>query len=369
MRKFSLSGLRPLGVYLFAAGVFVLLEALIFRTGFYVKYVEPSSSTGSFEATLRDEMKRNPTGKNEVLVIGDSRIGEGFSPLIANSVQGEGSYSFAQCSVPGGTPRCWYYLVRDIDPTRRRYSAIVIAMEYYEDIDRLENMANRTLDLHYVVARLRFSDILDFTSSFENAPERIEAFRGSLFKGFVYQADLLAFMEHRRKRLREVAQWRRHGWEWHNAYKGRSESLSGLKVDWRTRTIQWPANLTPGQRASLQAAILSGPAPQKGKLGEYRRRWLGRIVDLYKDSQTALVFLALPRGPAPSPDAPVPVSTHTMRDLASRRSVYLLPEYEFRSLERPEYYFDHLHLNARGREQFSKMLARAIPKVLGPGHN
>ncbi len=360
---------RPAAVYLSAAAVFLLLEALVFRTPFYARYIEPVSSTGIFEGVLRDEMQRKPLGPSEVLVIGDSRIAEGFSAPEANRARGEQGYFFANASVPGSTPRCWYYELRDLDPTRRRYEAIVLPVEGYDDRDIPENLTDRTLDLHYVVARLRYADIPEFTSSFASARARVEVARGTLLKGFVYQPDLLAFLENPGKRLKDVADWREHGWEWRGGYRGNDGSLEGLQVDRAARKVRLPDNLPPERRAIIESALLAPPAPHTGTMAAYRRKWFGKILDLYRGSPTRLLFAALPRGPAPRPGDPAPGTEHSVRDFGSRSGVCLLPEDAFRELERPELYFDNLHLNSRGRIRFSSMLARAVRKELGPGRN
>jgi lysophospholipase L1-like esterase len=44
--------------------------------------------------------------------------------------------------------------------------------------------------------------------------------------------------------------------------------------------------------------------------------------------------------------------------------VTVLDENSFASLERPEYFFDTLHLNAEGRKSFSAMLAQQVSDAL-----
>jgi len=186
-----------------------------------------------------EDVPRPSVAPDEVLVIGDSRIAEGLSAPLANRSRGDHGYYFANASAVGSTPRCWYYELRDIDPGRTRYSAVVLPVESYDDIDPPENYANRTLDMHYVAARLRYSDVIDFTCSFGKARERFEALRGSLFKGFIYQQDVLAFIENPEKRLSNVEQRRIHGPEWRDRYRGRSADLSGLEVNWDARSKNW----------------------------------------------------------------------------------------------------------------------------------
>jgi hypothetical protein len=183
-----------LKIALIAIFAFMLLEGAIFRSGFYARYLEPSSSTGIFERTCQDEKRRKPYGPDEVLVVGDSRMGEGFSPKRANSICSEHGYYFANVAVAGAPPRCWYYLLRDLDPTRNRYSAIILPVESYDDIDTFEDLGDRLLDLHYCVMRLGYRDAYEFASSFHTPRSRLEAFRGILLKGLVFQSDLHAFL-------------------------------------------------------------------------------------------------------------------------------------------------------------------------------
>jgi hypothetical protein len=356
-------------VFLISVVTFVFLEGLVFRTGFYPRYIEPSSSTGQMEGTLRDERNRRPFGPDEVLVTGDSRIGEGFSPKTANAGGVDHPYYFANVAVAGTTPRSVYFLLRDLDPSRKRYRAIIFPVDSYEDIDAFEDMADRLLDLHFCVARLRYQDIIPFAFSFNTGRHRMEAFRGSLFKGLVFQSDLLALMEHRHKRLRDVAAWREHGWEWQDNYTGHTEDLAGISVNWETKTIQFPERLPESHRDSLLKALFGPIPPQNGATARYRRQWFGRIFDLYRDSNTRIIFLALPRGPVVPPVARIQAKSQTIRDFARERRAILLPEPLFSSLEDGKFYFDSLHLNARGRVQFSTILAQSIRSILGPSRN
>jgi hypothetical protein len=348
---------------------FVLLEGSIFRSGLYARYLEPSSSTGIFERTLQDEKRRKPRGPDEVLVVGDSRTGEGFSWKLANNVRPERGYFFATAAVPGSTPRSWYYLLRDLDPTRKRYRAIILAVDSYDDIDDFEDLRDRLLDLHYCIMRLRYSDTYEFASSFHQPRKRLEACRGIFLKGLVFQSDLLAFFEHLHRRLAHIEEWRKHGLEWIGDYSGRSEDLAQLQVDWAKNAIRFPEALPPMARDSIQHKLFGPFARQDGTLGRYRNQWFERILALYRNSDTSLIFLAHPRGPAVPPNPRIQPVSHVIRDLAQRPGVILLPENSFASLERGEFYFDTMHLNARGRVQFSTMLAYLIRRTLGPSRN
>lgn len=348
---------------------FLLFEGLVFHSGLYTNYLEPSSSTGIFETVFREELNRKPFGPDEILVMGDSRIGEGFSMKIANNACTGNGYYFSSVAVPGASPRCWYYLLRDLDPGRKRYHAIILPFENYGDIDIFEDLLDRRLDLHYCVARLRYTDAFEFASSFRTFRQRLEAFRGTIFKGVVFQPDLLAFFEHGHKRLSDVDKYRKTHWRFAYDYFGHEDDLAGIRVDWAKKTIEFPEKIPPRIRERIQGNLF-GPVPkQEGIIAAYRRLWFGRILDLYRHSNTQFIFLALPRGPIVPPSPRVRPLSYTIFDMARKHGVIVLPENAFVSLEKGEFYFDTMHLNARGRAQFSTMLAQLIRQTLGPSRN
>ena len=125
--------------FLFAA------DGLLFRTGQYSQYLEPDSSAGTLESTLYWLRNTKPAQVPEVLVIGDSRVAEGFSALVAAAAVNQRLY-FWNFGVPGTTPRVWYYTLRDADPTRRRFAAIVFALDGYSDADWWLGFEDRTTD-------------------------------------------------------------------------------------------------------------------------------------------------------------------------------------------------------------------------------
>ena len=128
-----------------ALAVFCVTEAAIFRSGFYSNYLEPGSSAGVVVAYLRNEANRRGAGRDQVLAIGDSRMG--LKARVANELTSRTGYTFATIATPGSSPRVWYYMLREADPERTRYGAILIGVEDYEDED-WEDYANRTLDIN-----------------------------------------------------------------------------------------------------------------------------------------------------------------------------------------------------------------------------
>ena len=341
-----------------------LIDAIVFRTGLYPSILDTDSSTGRLELVLASEAKRQATGGPRILVTGDSRMG--LLVRTANQLSPQLGYTFGFIGVAGTRPRCWYYMLRDGDPTARRYAAIVLPVGDYDDQDTYDDQEEWTADLRYVVARLRLGDALDFARSYRSIRGRWQALRGGLFKGVVYSEDFQAFLSNPVARIAYVSQANREWSRWADNYEPERRSLNGLSVDWKARRITFPEGLTAAERNLIQEVLLQYPVPQRGRCAVYRRLWFGRIIERYRGTSTRLIFIRLPRGPVLRPDSLVHKTSSSIREFASQPHVTLLDEHLFESLERPEFYFDPLHLNAEGAVRFSTMLAQEVRAVLGP---
>jgi hypothetical protein len=154
----------PLSVPARLAGailVFFALDGLCFRTGYYPTLLEPDSTAGYLENSLSLEQNRRTDGPNEIVAVGDSRIP--LKPRVANSAGTP--YRFFTIAVPGTSPRCWYYMLREDDPGANRYAAIVIPLDTYDD--RIyEDLRTRQVDIHYLTPLLRFADLFEFAGSY-----------------------------------------------------------------------------------------------------------------------------------------------------------------------------------------------------------
>ena len=254
-------------------------------------------------------------------------------------------------------------MLRDLDPTRERYRAIVLGVDDYDDEDGAYDIGDDLATLHYTAARLRFSDVIPFTLSFDDRHARWEAFRGSLLKGIVFQRDILAFLSHPQKRLANVARDDGGYEEWTYGYNAPDSNVVGLKIDWSTFTAVIP----PGNAEladHINRFILYRPKPQTGKRAAFRRKWFGQLLDRYRGTPTKVVFMRLPRGPIPRPDNLVRKLSSSIREFSSRPGVLLSDEHAFESLETPELFKDGFHLNNAGCARFSVMMAQEVAKLL-----
>jgi hypothetical protein len=91
-----------------------------------------------------------------------------------------------------------------------------------------------------------------------------------------------------------------------------------------------------------------------------QRDGIQRILNRYSTSATEIVLTPVPRGPF----AGLPGASMTFHavfpTITTQKSVFSLPEQTFDFLEKPEYYFDGYHLNAKGRQRFTETLVAEL---------
>ncbi len=341
---------------------FLLVEALCFRLPWYYQYLQPESSAGAVELREYWIHRFHPAQAGEVLVVGDSRIAEGFSARQAAQLLANQQIYFWNCGIPGSSPRVWYYILRDADPGRDRFRAIVLALDHFSDEDSFDTAPDRLIDLNFVIGRLRWSDVWDFASSMRRPARQQAAFVGAILKGSVLRSDVQEFLADIPRRRKLAADFRAHGNEYVLGYGGRAGNLEGLSADWKARKLSFPPALELERRNSIQYELMPDLPPQTGELTAYRMRWLGRIIDLYRKSATRIVFIEMPRGPLLQPPGKIPA---TFIDWARKQPhVVVVDASTFRGLETPQTFFDGLHLNREGREKFTSLFAARMGDVL-----
>jgi hypothetical protein len=341
----------------------LFIEAGIYRQGWYYKYLEPESAAASVELPLYWLKRFRPFHRQEILVVGDSRMAEGFSADQANLESGRRNLAFWNIGIPGSAPRIWYYFLRDADPSRHRFQAIVFALDYYNDEDQHDIQAAHVGDATFLVGRLRADDVMDFAASMASSKptsreDQRAAFVAAMFKGTLLQSDARGFLQDIRGRIARSKDARERGLGFFNGYPGNAGDLHGLSANWQTRTLTFPPGIPPERQNSIREVLMPDLPPHTGETTRYRKLWFGRILELYRGSPTKIVFLEHPRGPLPQPERRSP---QAFLDWARKQpNVIVLDQFAFRDLESPETYFDGFHLNRKGRETFTARLTHLL---------
>ena len=173
--------------------------AWCFIPALYTSILAPDSYAGRMAAITRAEKNRPSSGLKEVLV-GRFANGGGISSVVANKLSSLDGFKFVNLAEP--LPRkLWDYMLREVDPTRRRYWAIVVPY----GIGFEPNSAD-PLRISMAAPLLRYEDCYNFASAFQRWSGRFRAFTACILRGSAFQSDVVDFLEHPIARIRSVQQ-------------------------------------------------------------------------------------------------------------------------------------------------------------------
>jgi hypothetical protein len=348
----------------FAIGLtWCAVEALVYRSGAYYAIAEPDSNTGAVVTKLHVvENQYRPDARN-ILVFGDSRVGEGFSsPRAAGD---DDSINFINVAVPGSTPRTWYYLLREIERRGFRYEAVVVGTLYRDPTSGLR--ANWSLDPAHAAALLGLADARTFPASFESAPMRERARHAVLFPALAMRQDTVALLQDPRQRRDKIREGRPGFLAAVRNYPGRSETMPALRfADDGRSVVDW-GEATPLQRERVTghlAELAPRPGPITAANDAFLGRWLGAMAELARSHDALFVVYPLPRGPYRDALGDEPALPPSLQALAQTPGVAVLPPDQLATLEAPEYFFDTLHANSAGREFTGDTIGAAVRALL-----
>jgi len=334
---------------------FICVDGAIFHSGLYVSILAPSSYAGRVSRITRAEKGRAPSGLKEVLVLGDSRIAEGFSAALANELGSPAGFKFVSLAEPAASANTWYYMVREVDPTARRYAAIVIPY----GIGYEPNKAD-ALRISMTASLLRYGDCFHFASGFQRWSGRFRAFIACILRGSAYQDDVADLLAHPVARMTSIRQ----ADEMHSGpeYKGRDYDLVGTSYDAATGQVTFAPKLTEAQRLAVRRSLNQRSQSDTEYSLKLQRIWIPRIMNRYSRSRTAIVLMPLPRGPFLELFGFPRGYESVLPSSVMERAGFSLPGHTFDFLEKPEYYFDAFHLNTKGRQKFTDTL---VSELLG----
>ena len=348
---------RPLHVgrnLFLGIAAFMCVDGIIFHSGLYVSILAPNSYAGRIAEITHAEQERAPSGLKEVLVLGDSRIAEGFSATLANELGSSAGLKFVSLAEPAASANTWYYMVREVDPTARRYSAIIVPY----GIGYEPNSAD-PLRISMTAPLLRYGDCLHFASGFQRWSGRFRAFIACILRGSAYQDDVVDLLEHPMARIKSI---RRQSTRMRSRelYKGRDYDLVGTSYDPTTGQVMFAEKLTEAQRLAFRKSLIQPSQADTEYSLKLQREWIPRIMNRYSNSPTAIVLTPVPRGPFVGLPGFYRGYDSILPSSVIQRSSSSLPRHTFDFLENPEYYFDALHLNAKGRRRFTETLVSEL---------
>jgi hypothetical protein len=338
-----------------AVAIFILLDGVIFHTSLYQSMLEPRSNAGRVAALLREEKQRRPSGDKEIIVLGDSRMGIGFSEEIANAIAAERNVNFVNRSMPESLPRLWYYLLREIDPSASRYQAIVLPLKL--DLDPAP-LHTTPVHISQTAPLLHYTDAFSFAASFDHWQDQSRAFAACLLRGIAFQPDVLNFLEHPLQRISHLRQPPREVRP--QAFRQHAQrDVVGLEYDAATNELKIPERLSKRQRSSIQNSIQQAKqVARSATCGSNCYDWTRRILERYDLSETSVVLVHLPKGPLGLEETNA--ANNTAAEAFRGHRVVMFDPAQFAFLEQPAYYMDGSHLNGKGQEQFTRRLTEDL---------
>jgi hypothetical protein len=339
---------------LLGVAIFICVDGVVFHTRLYTSILAPDSYAGRMATITQAEKNRASSGLKEVLVLGDSRMAEGFSPLVADKLSSLDGFKFVNLAEPASAVNIWGYMLREVDPTRRRYWAIVVPYGI-----GFEPKSADPLRISMAAPLLRYGDCFNFASAFQRWSGRFRAFTACILRGSAFQSDIVDFLEHPIARIRSIQQEPTRVQARH-VYKGRDHDIAGTFYDPKTGQVTFPPRLTEAQRDAIRDSLIKPSQSETQDFLRMQRDGIQRILNRYSASSTEIVLTPVPRGPF----AGLPGASMTFHaafpTVTTRRTVFSLPEQTFDFLEKPEYYFDGYHLNSKGRQRFTETLVTEL---------
>src|SRR4029077_2657038 len=114
------------------------------------------------------------------------------------------------------------------------------------------------------------------------------------------------------------------------------------------------------QREAIRKSLLQPSESEMQYSLRLQRDWIPRILNRYSKSATAIVLTPVPRGPFAELPAFSVTQSVAFPEEKAHRTALSLPQQTFEFLEKPDYYFDAFHLNAKGRHRFTERLVNDL---------
>ncbi|HET9048771.1 MAG TPA: hypothetical protein VFN29_07430 [Chiayiivirga sp.] len=344
---------------LMLALVWFVLESLVFRSGFYYRELaEPFSNSGITALKLRLARREATAVPPTVLVFGDSRVAQGFSPAVAK--RNAPQLNFINVAVPGSKPRTWYYLVRAMVRKGVPFDAIVIGMVY--PAMGGDHWADWSLDPSFTASLVDVRDFETYPASFDDPELRRRVQASFWLPTLLMQKDIQSLLEsplERRRSLRGKRGWLKSI----GNYRGPDRVMPALRFSADHGVLDW-SDANAEQRAAIEQhlrVLRQTPADNEA----YARYWFAQLLTLCREHDASLILYPFPRGPYRQILPADNKAPRWLVDLDNEPDVTVLPANLLEDLEAPEYFFDALHANLAGQIITSERVAAAVTAQMG----
>lgn len=347
---------RPTFWKALAAGavLFLGLDLAVFRSWLYGHVAKPESSLGWVaRRTLLEPAAHPVPTQPSVLLVGDSTMAEGCSAERLQALLGGPPTAVVDASVPATPMRVWPFLFETLPAPPGGFTVAVLGLQTYDDRGEAQAMGERAQDLAFLGPLVRPAEVSAIAAEFPQENARRDLWLAALCRTYAWRLDLQDLCADPLQRYRDV----RHQFgrlTWGQPYEGHDGSLAGLHVEGDHLVGLPPGD--PQLEAQLRLVVWPPPGVDNSA---HRRTWLGRFVERAAAAGTETVLVRMPMQVLPRavPHAP---DTRVVDELRTRPHVHVLAADLFAALERPEFFFDGLHLNRAGRERFTTLLATAL---------
>lgn len=343
--------------------LFLLADVTVFRSWLYAWISKPESSVGWVaRRTLFEPLRDLTPTRPGIALLGDSTMSAGCSAERLQELLGGPPVTVRDGSIPGTPMRVWPFVLAELTPPRDGWTLVVIGLQDYDDDAQAERMGERVQDLAFLGPLMQFADATAVAADFTDRSARGDVWLATFCKTYAWRRDVQDLCASPWQRYQEVR--RQFGrLRWGQPYEGENRDLVGVRVEGDRIVGLGPEDTSI--EGNLRLAIWPPPGVDNS---DYRRRWLNLLADHVTAAGAELVVVRMPMQALPRAIARVP-NTKVIDELRQRSRVHVLDVDLFAELEQPDYFFDGLHLNRRGRERFTALLAAALrrqfPAVLG----
>ena len=250
-----------------------------------------------------------------------------------------------------------------------RFSAIVMMVNYDETYN-WNDLTDYSLDINYTMPLLRLRDIDDFPRTFTRAALRGRAARAILLPLQALHEDAQELLAHPFERFHQIHKVRP---IWLSALGpyGMDRKLVALRSDigmlagqpksWGDDETIWKPKLEGYFRDMRKVA----PKERQATNAAYESYWIDRIASRYRAKGASVIVFSMVRGPWKAELMPSPMLDPGLSRMREAGEIIALPGDAFSEFEKPDLFFDTLHMNSTGREKFSKAFGTGQDRAAG----